>query len=231
MTLILCIDTAIDKATICFSKDGKVLCSAENENQKEHASFVQVAIKNLCIQYNIQLKDVDAIAVTDGPGSYTGLRVGMASAKGLCYALNKPLITMSTLELLASSAIDSSIIFKQNPTALICPMIDARRMEVFTAIYDKNLIPILPPTPLVITENYFIQLLEKQPILYIGNGAFKINVLYKHFNVLTDDITISSTILAKAANQSFANQVFTNIVYAQPNYLKGFVDASNKKNI
>jgi tRNA threonylcarbamoyladenosine biosynthesis protein TsaB len=231
MALILCIDTAIDKATICFSKDGEVLCSAVNENQKEHASFVQVAIKNLCTQYNIELKAIDAVAVTDGPGSYTGLRVGMASAKGLCYALNKPLITMSTLELLASSAIDSSTILKANPTALICPMIDARRMEVFTAIYDKNLAPILPPTPLVITENYFIKLLEKQPILYVGNGAFKINVLYKHFNVLNDIVAISSTILAKSAEQSFVNQYFTNIVYSQPNYLKAFVDGSNKKNI
>jgi tRNA threonylcarbamoyladenosine biosynthesis protein TsaB len=231
MALILTIDTAIDTATICFSKDGKVLCSAVNENQKEHASFLQVAIKNLCTQYQIDLSTIDAIAVTDGPGSYTGLRVGMASAKGLCYALNKPLITMSTLELLASSAIYSSAIYKQNPTALICPMIDARRMEVFTAIYDKNLSPLLAPTALIITENYFTQMLQKQPILYVGNGAFKINVLYKHFNILMDNISISSTILAKFSEQAYVNQYFTNMVYAQPNYLKDFVDGSNKKNM
>ncbi len=231
MALILSIDTAIDKATICFSKNGEVLCSAVNKNQKEHASFLHLAIKNLCNQFSIELKNVDAIAVTDGPGSYTGLRVGMASAKGLCYALNKPLITMSTLELLACTTIDSSIIFKQYPTALICPMIDARRMEVFTAIYDKNLTPVLAPMPLIITENYFMQMLQKQPILYVGNGAFKINILYKHFNVLTDYISISPTILGKKADQNYENQVFTNIIYAQPNYLKDFVDGSNKKNV
>ena len=228
MALILTIDTAIDKALVCFSKKGNVLCSAVKENQKEHASFLQVAIKNLCVEYNLELKNVDAIAVTSGPGSYTGLRVGMASAKGLCYALNKPLITLSTLELLAITTIQSSAIYAKNTTALICPMIDARRMEVFTAIYNKNLTPILQPTPLVITDSFFTQLLDAQPILFVGNGAFKINNLYSHFNILIDQLNISTTALASLSYQIFENQCFANLAYAVPNYLKEFEDNLNK---
>ena len=106
MSLILNIDTASEKAHVSFAKDGLVLHSLYSESQKEHASFLQSAIQQLTKITGIKLKDIDAVAVTAGPGSYTGLRVGMASAKGLCYALKKPLITMSTLEVLTASALD-----------------------------------------------------------------------------------------------------------------------------
>ena len=107
-------------------------------------------------------------------------------------------------------------------------MIDARRMEVFTAIYNKNLTPILQPTPLVITDSFFTQLLDAQPILFVGNGAFKINNLYSHFNILIDQLNISTTALTSLSYQFFENQCFANLAYAVPNYLKEFEDNLNK---
>ena len=138
MSLILNIDTATEKAHVSFAKDGLVINSLYSESQKEHASFLQTAIQQLTKLSGVQLKDLDAVAVTAGPGSYTGLRVGMASAKGLCYALKKPLITLGTLEILTCFCY--WIVFKITMTpVLLCPMIDARRMEVFTAIYKTDL--------------------------------------------------------------------------------------------
>ncbi len=142
MGLILNIDTATETAQVSFAKDGKVLQSLTNELQKDHASFLQTAIQQLAKKNNLILTDVDGIAVTAGPGSYTGIRVGMASAKGLCYALNKPLIAINTLQVLTVAAQQE---LNNASEILFCPMIDARRMEVFTAIYNNTLAEILPP--------------------------------------------------------------------------------------
>jgi len=134
MSLILNIDTASENAHVSLAKDGQVLHTLSNDSQKEHASFLQAAIEQLIKNAAVSFKEVDAVAVTAGPGSYTGLRVGFASAKGLCYALKKPFITIGTLEVLTVSALQL-----YPPAAdeniLCCPMMDARRMEVFTAIY------------------------------------------------------------------------------------------------
>ena len=138
MSLILNIDTASEKAHVSFAKDGMVLDSISSGSQKEHASFLQSAIQQLTKITGIVLKDINAVAVTAGPGSYTGLRVGMASAKGLSYALKKPLITISSLEVLTASALQ--LFPGTDKTILLCPMLDARRMEVFTAVYLNDLL-------------------------------------------------------------------------------------------
>ncbi|HQW93579.1 MAG TPA: tRNA (adenosine(37)-N6)-threonylcarbamoyltransferase complex dimerization subunit type 1 TsaB, partial [Ferruginibacter sp.] len=150
MSLILNIDTSSEKAHVSFAKDGSLLALLSSESQKEHASFLQSAIQQLCKTASIHLPEIDAVAVTAGPGSYTGLRVGMASAKGLSYALKKPFITMGTLDILARSAID--FFPEQAEPVLFCPMLDARRMEVFTAIYQKDLKTILEPGALILDE-------------------------------------------------------------------------------
>ena len=133
--MILLIDTSQETATIALSRDGKVLFSEENKISKEHASWLHTAIGRLLAEADMTLADLKAVAVIAGPGSYTGLRVGMAAAKGFCYALNIPLITRNTLEVMAESM--RSVAEKKN--ALICPMIDARRDEVFTALYSISL--------------------------------------------------------------------------------------------
>src|ERR1700758_4691343 len=133
MALILNIDTATAKASICLALDGKTLALAENWTQNEHAAWLHSAIEQMMQQTGYRLRDLQAVAVTAGPGSYTGLRVGMAAAKGFCFALDIPLIAEDTLRTMAFAAKE------QLPgTDLLCPMIDARRMEVFTAVYQND---------------------------------------------------------------------------------------------
>jgi tRNA threonylcarbamoyladenosine biosynthesis protein TsaB len=224
MAILLNIDTAVENALVCLAKDGEVIDELVNTNQKDHAGFLQVAIKTLCDKNRIALKDINAIAVTAGPGSYTGLRVGLASAKGICYALDKPLILLNTLKVMAYTAISSSSVFAQNKNALICPMIDARRMEVFTALYNNALDEIMPPCALILNEHSFTEILEKYQVLFIGNGANKTNVLNRHFNILKDKIDFSALAISCLSYQSYINQQFTNLAYSEPLYIKPFID-------
>ena len=132
MLLLLNIDTATEHASVCLSKDGIVLGLIESSEQKNHAAFVQPAIQQIINESDYTLADIDAVAATSGPGSYTGLRVGLASAKGICYALDKPLILVNTLETMAQSILYNYQSTNQpiNQSTLLCPLIDARRMEV-----------------------------------------------------------------------------------------------------
>ena len=148
MSIILNIDTASEKAHVSFAKDGQVVAVLHSSSQKEHASFLQSAIEQLVSTTGIELPQIDAVAVTAGPGSYTGLRVGMASAKGLCYALQKPLIAINTLEMMAKSAV--LFLKKTDKEVLLCPMMDARRMEVFTAIYKQDLQIVLNSSAIIL---------------------------------------------------------------------------------
>ena len=132
MALILHIDTAVQSASICLAENEKILGTKVNPAEKESASWLHMAIQELLLKSAISPGQLDAIAISAGPGSYTGLRVGMATAKGLCYALSKPLITINTMQMMANSV-------EKPSTELLCPMIDARRMEVFTAVYDTSL--------------------------------------------------------------------------------------------
>jgi tRNA threonylcarbamoyladenosine biosynthesis protein TsaB len=225
MSFILSIDTATENATVCFAKNSEVLCSATNENQKDHAGFLQTAIKNLAEQHQFDLHTLDAVAVTEGPGSYTGLRVGMASAKGLCYALNKPLIALSTLQLLALAATHASSF---NHTQLICPMIDARRMEVFTAVYSSEIKAILHPAPMVLTENSFENYLQNQQILFVGSGVAKWRAICDNTNAIFLSEKVKPSTIATLAYQLYENHQFINLAYSQPNYLKSFVDNNIK---
>jgi tRNA threonylcarbamoyladenosine biosynthesis protein TsaB len=173
MSVILNIDTALDIACISIAKDGVVINSVSNTEQKDHGGFLQPAIKALLDDATISVGDLDAVAIAAGPGSYTGLRVGMASAKGLCYALKKPLITVGTLEILTFAAVQQYNNTTISSSSLLCPMIDARRMEVFTALYDFSLKPVLDPFALVLDENSFAKSLLKNQVLFFGNGSAK----------------------------------------------------------
>ncbi|MBA2250622.1 MAG: tRNA (adenosine(37)-N6)-threonylcarbamoyltransferase complex dimerization subunit type 1 TsaB, partial [Chitinophagaceae bacterium] len=141
MALILNIDTCTENAIVSLANNDVIIGTMNNSNQKDHASFLHTAIKNLLDKSGILISQLNAIAVTAGPGSYTGIRVGMAAAKGLAYALQIPLISLNTLEVIAMC----SIIQSENKDAFFCPMIDARRMEVFTAVYDQFLKEIIAP--------------------------------------------------------------------------------------
>ena len=152
MALLLHIDTAVQSASVCLSKGRTILGVKANPSERESAAWLHLAINELLQENNLKINQLHAIAVSGGPGSYTGLRVGMSSAKGLCFAFTIPLIIINTLKLMASSV-------EQPTTDLLCPMIDARRMEVFTALYDQSLMEEMKPINLVVDENSFNQYL------------------------------------------------------------------------
>ncbi len=216
MSYLLHINTALEKAHIGLSKDDVIIAERENSVQKEHGSFLQPAIKEICIETGIGLKDIGAVSVVNGPGSYTGLRVGLSAAKGICFALDKPLICLSTLEWLAHP-------FYRYMTNIICPLIDARRMEVFTAMYEAaSLNMVMPPQAMVIEENSFPEL-ETQKIVFTGNGRNKLPVkISGHPNSIfpTKEADLSDQV--NMAYLLYAEKKFSDIAYTEPFYLKPF---------
>lgn len=219
MNLILNIDTSGNTAHVSLAEDGKVIADLFNKDQKDHAAFLQPAIKNILQKTDISIHDINAICVTFGPGSYTGLRVGMASAKGLCYSLNIPLITISTLEVLAQTAINS---ISENRFLLFAPMIDARRMEVFTALYDADLQPVMPPKNMIIETTSFQSYLNNQKIIFSGDGSHKWKQICNHSNAEFFDISLSSHSLGILSYQKFIRKEFSDVAYTVPLYLKEF---------
>ena len=222
MSLLLNIDTAIDTACVSIAKNGHILQHTINKDQKDHAAFLQPAIQSLFKTTGLSLYELDAIAVVEGPGSYTGLRVGMASAKGLCFALNKPLITVSSLAILAYQAINQFSIVSNNIPLLYCPMIDARRMEVFTALYDHSLNTILPPCAMIIDENFFANQLLKNRIIFLGNGALKWQQICTHENAYFFMPSNNSLYMNELSFKKFLNNEFADTAYVEPLYVKEF---------
>lgn len=226
MSLILNIHTASEKAHVSFAKDGLLLASLSNESQKEHAAFLQTVIQQLCKTTATHLSEIDAVAVTAGPGSYTGLRVGMASAKGLCYALKKPLITMSTLEILTVSAME---LFPDTADAvLFCPMMDARRMEVFTAVYQKDLSVCMTPCAMILDEHSFEKELLKNKILFFGSGSGKWKVICNNTNASFAQVEILPQSMCRHSNTLFLRNNFADLAYSEPFYLKEFQSVIKK---
>jgi tRNA threonylcarbamoyladenosine biosynthesis protein TsaB len=221
MSLILNIDTAVDAASVCLEKDDKVLQLFINENQKDHASWLHPSIAEMLHNNRFTMKDIDAIAVSIGPGSYTGLRVGLSTAKGLCYAMNIPLITISTLEMMA-------IAVKNEADDLICPLIDARRMEVFTAIYDKMLQQLVAPQTMIIDENSFAKLLFSNKILFCGNGCKKLQKIISSPNATFSSTVGNASHLASLSHNRFRKKEFADLAYIEPLYLKEFYSPVRK---
>lgn len=220
MSYILNIDTASEKAQVSLANDGLLLYKLTNESQKEHASFLQSAILELTKITGTKLSGIDAVAVTAGPGSYTGLRVGMASAKGLCYALKKPMITISTLDVLTISAL---LLFPDTPTSVLyCPMIDARRMEVFTAIFNRQLTIFKVPSAVILDEFSFAKELSDNEILFFGSGSSKWKLICKHSNALFENVSMLPEAMSDCTYKLFLQNHFTNLAYSEPLYLKEF---------
>jgi tRNA threonylcarbamoyladenosine biosynthesis protein TsaB len=229
MALILNIDTATDSASICLAKDGKEILLLKNDQQKDHAAWLHVAIQKMMQQSKLELPNIDAVAVTIGPGSYTGLRVGLASAKGICYALNKPLITLNTLLVMANAAANVHKVTKDSfgdsfgeNAELLCPMIDARRMEVFTAIYKNDISLIKAPAAVVLTENSFEDLLASNTICFFGNGSEKFKNIIKNPAARFSTVLYDAGSMIKLAESIFLKKEFADLAYTEPLYLKEF---------
>ncbi|HEU4903507.1 MAG TPA: tRNA (adenosine(37)-N6)-threonylcarbamoyltransferase complex dimerization subunit type 1 TsaB [Flavisolibacter sp.] len=222
MSLILNIDTAVQSASVCLADGENILATAVNPSEKESASWLHPAVQNLLQENNLQPGDLDAIAVSAGPGSYTGLRVGMAAAKGLCYALAIPLISINTLQMMAAAV-------KEPPADLLCPMIDARRMEVFTALFDTSLNEVSPSTNLILDKNAFGAQLQQNTILFFGNGSKKAADLINHPNALFVDQTANAAAMVLLAARKFRNGQFADLAYSEPFYGKDFHSPISKK--
>lgn len=223
MTFILNIDTSGSAAQVSISKDGICVGKISNAEQKEHASFLQPAIKKLLQESRLHLNQLSAIAVVNGPGSYTGLRVGLASAKGICYAIGLPLLTINTLTLMARSA-QLQYQGGGNSEVLFCPMIDARRMEVYTALYDGQLKEIIFPQAMILTNESFVDFLLQAPVLFFGDGAFKMKSITASANALFAGVYDSNTALCMMAFEKFVANDVANLAYTEPFYLKEFFD-------
>lgn len=229
MPLILHIDTATGNAIVCLNDNERILAVKKNPDQKNHAAFVQPAIEEIFRSANLHLKNIDAVAVTAGPGSYTGLRVGLASAKGLCFALNKPLILINTLEVMAQAAIrEIKSATSQITNFLLCPMIDARRMEVFTALYDVHLRIILQPSSMIINETGFAKELSRHKIIFNGNGRLKLESLICNENAIFSAIEHDASDLSALSVKAFNEKQFANLAYSEPLYLKEFFNPASK---
>jgi tRNA threonylcarbamoyladenosine biosynthesis protein TsaB len=221
MALLLNIDTALGTASACLSTEEKVLLFVENNDQKDHASWLHTSIAAMLQQTGMKTTDLSAVSVSIGPGSYTGLRVGLSAAKGFCYALNIPLIAVGTLDMIAFAV-------KEEATEFICAMIDARRMEVFTALYDKNLRQIHAPSAMIIDTERFSTALDKNKVLFCGNGSKKLQGILSHPNASFSDTAMTSLHLSAIAYQLYREKQFADLAYTEPLYLKEFYSPDRK---
>lgn len=222
--MILQIETATSSCSVALARDGNVLAFKELNERNVHAEVITVFIDSLIISAGIKYADLDAVAVSCGPGSYTGLRIGVSTAKGLCFALDKPLIAIETLSTMADGIIKQEG-YKGADDILLCPMIDARRMEVFTAVFTAGGERVRPTAAEIIDENSFAGLLKNNKLLFFGDGAEKCRaVLSKNPNaVFFPGFINSAAHLTRRATEKFNNKDFENVARFEPYYLKDFI--------
>ena len=223
MAIIIQIETATKSCSVALAQNGKVVYKKELNEQSIHASAITLFIDEVVKNSKVDYKEIDAIAVSKGPGSYTGLRIGVSTAKGLCYALDKPLIAIDTLQSMASGFISNYNL--QSSDALFCPMIDARRMEVYCSV-SNNLGNIISETEAkIIDATSFGDILATQKVYFFGDGAAKCNeALSQHTNaVIIDDFVNSAVDMTEIALSKFQNQEFEDAAYFEPFYLKEFI--------
>ena len=224
MALLLNIETSTTNCSVSLSKDEEILVLKEDNNSGySHAEKLHVFIQDVFNEANISKNNIDAVSISKGPGSYTGLRIGVSAAKGLCYALDKPLISVSTLEALAHQVkIDDGIII---------PMLDARRMEVYSAIFTSNYKVIRPIEAQILDASSFKEELVKHSVYFIGNGVDKTKQIINHANaVFIEDKLPSASTLGKIANVKYKIGDIEDVAYFEPYYLKDFVALKSKKN-
>lgn len=215
MATLLNIDTAVETASVCLSNDIDVIGFSINENQKDHAAWLHTAIHDMVQGAGISINELDAIAISIGPGSYTGLRIGLATAKGLCYALDIPLITIGTLEMMANAV-------NKKKGEWICPLIDARRMEVFAAVYDGSLQEMVKPCAMIVDKNSFADLLSSHPVIFCGNGSKKLQAVLSDPNAIFSPHLATAVDLRQLSFSYFREKRFAGLAYTEPMYIKEF---------
>ncbi len=231
MAVILNIDTTTSVCSAALTAEGMILAHAEDFEGRNHAALLSGFVKK-CLDFarEKELK-IDAVAVSLGPGSYTGLRIGLSEAKGLAYALDIPLIGLGTLEIMATRVMFSTD--DVDPDSILVPMIDARRMEVFTAAYDFGMAELMTPGPLILDENSYKDLLATgRPVLFFGDGSDKAREVIKAPNaVFVPDVTPLAVDMVALAERAWARRDFIDLAYSTPLYLKEFQATKPKSKI
>lgn len=226
MATILQLETATQVCSAAIAINGETIALKEQMASNIHAGSLTLFIQEVMDMANLQFTDLDAIAVSKGPGSYTGLRIGVSTAKGLCYALDKPLIAIDTLQMMAQGFLATD----KGYEGLICAMIDARRMEVFTAVFDTSLNYTVPTEAKIIDEQSFATELAAGRVSFIGDGALKCAAVITDANAVFSEQNFNSAAnMSKLAYHAFNNSQFEDVAYFEPFYLKDFVATTPKK--
>lgn len=228
MSLILNIETATGVCSVALAKDGQLVGLKESNTKNSHSSVLPIFIDEVVAASGFSMSDIDTIAVSEGPGSYTGLRIGVATAKGLCYALEIPLIGVNTLQAMAMGmALPPTPSPKREGeySTLYCPMIDARRMEVYCAIFDETGKEIRETRAEIMDENSMMEYLVKNKVIFAGDGAMKCRPLFEnHPNaVFMDDFQASSKFMIPLSEEKYSSKKFEDLAYFEPFYLKDFI--------
>jgi len=223
MAFILNIETATTNCSVSVGENGEIKSLVElNEKGYSHAENLHVFIKQVVAEAGITLNDLSTIAVSKGPGSYTGLRIGVSAAKGLAFSLDIPLVSIATLTAMA---------YQNNTKSdFIIPMLDARRMEVYALVHDSDKTPLKQTTAEIIDEHSFVEYLEKGTVSFIGNGATKCKGVITHKNaIFNDDISVpSAKEMVRLSHRKFQDNDFEDVAYFEPYYLKDFIAGKKK---
>ncbi|MDR2853832.1 MAG: tRNA (adenosine(37)-N6)-threonylcarbamoyltransferase complex dimerization subunit type 1 TsaB [Prevotellaceae bacterium] len=226
--MILHIETSTNVCSVALSEGNSLLFTLADERGQNHAALLSSFIDSALATLKPQQQTLDAVAVSAGPGSYTGLRIGVSTAKGLCFGYEVPLIAIDTLQVMTVAAMEELQL--TDAQTLFCPMIDARRMEVYCAMYQADGTIFNAVSAEIITENSFADLLETHKIYFFGNGAEKCKAVLTHHNAhFLDNIRPLATNMVALANQKFAAQNFADTAYFEPFYLKEFQATTPKK--
>ncbi|TAF63619.1 MAG: tRNA (adenosine(37)-N6)-threonylcarbamoyltransferase complex dimerization subunit type 1 TsaB [Cytophagales bacterium] len=221
MSYLLSIDTATQVCSVALYEHQTPIAYAENHTPNSHSSVLPLLIQQVLAQGNCSKEQLSAIVISAGPGSYTGLRIGVATAKGLCFSLDIPLIAVNTLEALAQQVM---MMQPRKETFYYCPMLDARRMEVYCTVLDAENNIISPTEAKIITQDSFKELFLHHKILFFGNGAAKCKPLWQHEPnaYFLEGVYSQANTIAQIGQQKYANQQWENIAYFEPYYLKDF---------
>lgn len=236
MALILNIETSTKVCSVCVSLDGVVKGIKESNEEKSHAKLLTIFIDQLLNELDYKIGDFDAISISKGPGSYTGLRIGVSTVKGLCYAKDIPLIAINTLQAMANGIIlkvhSNDISIDDIENSILVPMIDARRMEVYSAFFNSKGEFVRDVKAEIIDENSYQDILCKQKMIFFGDGSEKIREVVKHENaIFIKNFNPSSNYMAGLSEIAFREKLFEDVAYFEPFYLKDFIATVPKKNI
>ena len=234
MAYILCIETSTNICSVALTRDKEILAARQENEGNSHANRLTILTEQLFYDpaVSIDMEDIDAVAVSSGPGSYTGLRIGVSTAKGICFALDKPLIALPSLSVLAWPVVQNMADGQADNNSWFCPMIDARRMEVYTAMFDQNMEMQRETHADVIDEESYRSILDARKVFFFGNGAEKCKDTLTHPNAcFTMDDGPLARYMATLAFDAYENENFEDVAYFEPFYLKDFIATIPKRKV